>query len=45
MTQNLLRKSLYFNYDRYKKMGTHAFSNDEDILRLHISQWNPSVRL
>jgi len=34
---NLVRKSLYYNYQYYKDMGMHAFSNDEDILQLHIS--------
>ncbi|PON22126.1 hypothetical protein TGAM01_v209000 [Trichoderma gamsii] len=33
---NLVRKALYFNYDRYKKLGEHAFLNEEDILRRHI---------
>ncbi|KAB5585655.1 hypothetical protein GE09DRAFT_1071466 [Coniochaeta sp. 2T2.1] len=34
---NLLRKSLYFNYPRYKALGHHAFKNDDDILQLHVS--------
>ncbi|KAJ0333981.1 hypothetical protein COL5a_000018 [Colletotrichum fioriniae] len=33
---NLVRKSLYYNYDYYKKMGTHAFANEEHIVRLHV---------
>jgi hypothetical protein len=37
--QNLLRKSLYFNYDHYKKLGKHEFINEEPILRPHISTW------
>jgi len=37
-TQNLVRKSVYYNYQYYKDLGTHAFKNDEDILQLHISQ-------
>jgi len=36
--QNLLRKSLYFNYPRYKAMGAHAFKNEDDILQLHVSK-------
>lgn len=36
--QNLVRKALYFNYDRYKELGEHAFLNEEDILRRHISK-------
>jgi len=35
--QNLVRKALYFNYDYYKNQGTHAFTNDDKILRLHVS--------
>ncbi len=35
--QNLVRKSLYYNYEYYKDMGTHAFQNEEHILQLHIS--------
>ena len=35
--QNLVRKSLYYNYQYYKDLGTHAFSNDDEILRLHTS--------
>jgi len=34
---DLLRKSLYFNYPRYKALGTHAFKNDDKILQLHVS--------
>lgn len=34
---NLLRKSLYHNYPYYKKLGMHAFKNDDEILRLHVS--------
>lgn len=41
---NLLRKSLYFNYDRYKKMGHHAFSNEDRILRLHVTHCLDIIR-
>jgi hypothetical protein len=34
--QDLLRKSLYFNYPRYKALGHHAFKNEDDILKLHV---------
>lgn len=34
--QNLVRKSLYYNYDHYKALGMHAFKNEERILRLHV---------
>ncbi|KAM0320152.1 hypothetical protein ACHAPQ_010086 [Fusarium lateritium] len=33
---NMIRKSLYFNYDHYKALGGHAFKNDGDIFRLHL---------
>jgi hypothetical protein len=42
---NLLRKSLYFNYPRYKKMKMHAFKNDDEILRLHVSTYSLSSSL
>lgn len=35
--KNLVRKGLYYNVQYYKDIGTHAFLNDEHILRLHIS--------
>jgi hypothetical protein len=38
--QNLVRKSLYYNYDYYKALGTHAFVNDDAILQLHVCEWN-----
>ncbi|KXJ93484.1 hypothetical protein Micbo1qcDRAFT_232995 [Microdochium bolleyi] len=41
---NLVRKSLYFNYDYYKKMGHHAFSNSEDILHLHVTHCLDTIR-
>ncbi|UQC81636.1 tat pathway signal sequence [Colletotrichum lupini] len=41
---NLVRKSLYYNYDYYKKMGTHAFANEEHIVRLHVSHCLDTIR-
>ncbi|EHK49327.1 hypothetical protein TRIATDRAFT_49480 [Trichoderma atroviride IMI 206040] len=41
---NLVRKALYFNYDRYKELGEHAFLNEEDILRRHITHCLDTVR-
>ncbi|QYT01717.1 hypothetical protein H0G86_008743 [Trichoderma simmonsii] len=41
---NLVRKALYFNYDRYKKLGEHAFVNDDFILRLHVTHCLDTVR-
>ncbi|KZL74637.1 tat pathway signal sequence [Colletotrichum tofieldiae] len=41
---NLLRKSLYYNYDYYKSLGTHAFKNEEHIVRLHVSHCLDTIR-
>ncbi|KAF9877239.1 tat pathway signal sequence [Colletotrichum karsti] len=41
---NLVRKSLYYNYDYYKQMGMHAFANDDHILKLHVSHCLDAVR-
>ncbi|TWU74018.1 hypothetical protein ED733_000992 [Metarhizium rileyi] len=41
---NLLRKSLYFNYDHYKQLGDHEFINKEVILRPHITHCLDAVR-
>ncbi|KAJ4393846.1 hypothetical protein N0V93_003061 [Gnomoniopsis smithogilvyi] len=41
---NLMRKSLYYNYDHYKALGTHAFKNDAHILRLHVSHCLDTLR-
>lgn len=34
----MIRKSLYFNYDHYKALGGHAFKNDGEVFRLHLSK-------
>lgn len=34
---NLLRKSLYHNYDYYHSLGKGAFKNDDDIVYYHTS--------
>jgi hypothetical protein len=39
-----VRKSLYFNFEHYKAMGMHAFQNDDDILRLHVTHCLDTVR-
>ncbi|KAF6807364.1 tat pathway signal sequence [Colletotrichum sojae] len=41
---NLVRKSLYYNYQYYKDMGMHAFKNDDNILKLHVSHCLDTVR-
>ncbi|WYZ38119.1 hypothetical protein EsH8_III_000033 [Colletotrichum jinshuiense] len=33
---NLVRKALFYNYDYYKELGTHAFKNEDHIVRLHV---------
>ncbi|KAL4813771.1 hypothetical protein BDW67DRAFT_177599 [Aspergillus spinulosporus] len=35
--QNLLRQSLYYNYDYYRTRGDGAFRNDDFIVRKHVS--------
>jgi len=34
--QNLLRQSLYYNFDYYHERGEGAFQNPDDILRFHV---------
>lgn len=34
---NLLRKSLYYNFEHYHSLGLGAFKNDDYILRLHVT--------
>ncbi|KAL0943163.1 tat pathway signal sequence [Colletotrichum truncatum] len=41
---NLVRKALFFNYDYYKKLGTHAFKNDDNIVKVHVSHCLDTVR-
>lgn len=41
---NLVRKSVYYNYQYYKDLGTHAFSNDDPILQLHVSHCIDIIR-
>lgn len=43
MLQDLLRKSLYYNYPYYKALGKHAFQNDNDILQLHVCEWSTLI--
>ena len=37
LVQNLIRKSLYYNYPYYKALGMHAFKNNDEILQKHVS--------
>jgi hypothetical protein len=41
---NLVRKGLWYNYEHYRDLGTHAFKNDEAILQLHVSHCLDTVR-
>lgn len=41
---NLVRKSLWYNYDYYKKMKMHAFKNDGEIFRLHVTHCLDTIR-
>ncbi|KAK0725530.1 hypothetical protein B0H67DRAFT_659132 [Lasiosphaeris hirsuta] len=41
---NLVRKALFYNYEYYKKLGTHAFQNDDPIAQLHVSHCLDTVR-
>jgi hypothetical protein len=38
LEQNLLRKSLAWNFEYYQKQGLGPFSNSGDILKFHISK-------
>lgn len=42
---NLLRRSLYFNFDYYHERGEGAFKNDDRILRYHVSKLSLPVLL
>ncbi|KAH8683158.1 hypothetical protein BGZ60DRAFT_367591 [Tricladium varicosporioides] len=41
---NLLRQSLYFNYDHYHKQGKGAFVNEDNIVRLHVTHCLDIIR-
>ncbi|KAF7551987.1 hypothetical protein G7Z17_g4615 [Cylindrodendrum hubeiense] len=41
---NLVRKSLYFNYDHYKAIGTHAFMNEGHAFQLHVTHCLDTIR-
>ncbi|ETN43878.1 uncharacterized protein HMPREF1541_11009 [Cyphellophora europaea CBS 101466] len=34
---NLVRQTLYFNYDYYRALGDGAFKNNDSIVRLHVT--------
>ena len=37
--QNLVRQSLYYNYDYYHSRGEGAFKNDDNIVRHHVCKY------
>ncbi|KAL9945488.1 hypothetical protein D7B24_003272 [Verticillium nonalfalfae] len=41
---NLVRKSLFFNYDYYKALGEHAFENNDKILSHHVTHCLDMIR-
>ncbi|PLB35155.1 oxidase ustYa family protein [Aspergillus candidus] len=41
---NLLRKSLYYNYDYYHDLGQGAFVNDDYIVKRHVSHCMDIIR-
>ncbi|RDW75716.1 hypothetical protein BP5796_06537 [Coleophoma crateriformis] len=41
---NLLRRSLYYNYDYYHDLGVGAFKNDDGIVRYHVSHCLDIIR-
>ncbi|TVY67479.1 Oxidase ustYa [Lachnellula suecica] len=41
---NLLRQSLYFNYDYYKNEGKGAFVNEDNIVRFHVTHCMDIIR-
>lgn len=41
---NLVRKSLYFNYEHYKAIGKHAFENKGDVFQRHVTHCLDTIR-
>jgi hypothetical protein len=41
---NLLRQTLYFNYNYYKSKGEGAFKNDDNIVRFHVTHCMDIIR-
>ncbi|KAG4439094.1 hypothetical protein IFR05_005436 [Cadophora sp. M221] len=41
---NLLRQSLYFNFDYYHARGEGAFKNKDEIIRLHVTHCLDTLR-
>ncbi|KNB04823.1 hypothetical protein FOXG_06833 [Fusarium oxysporum f. sp. lycopersici 4287] len=41
---NLLRKSLWYNYEYYKDLGGTPFKNDGEVFRMHLTVLTPSAK-
>ncbi|KAG0650027.1 Oxidase ustYa [Hyphodiscus hymeniophilus] len=41
---NLVRQSLYYNYDHYREKGEGAFTNDDNIVKHHVSHCLDIIR-
>ncbi|SCO87576.1 uncharacterized protein FRV6_11703 [Fusarium oxysporum] len=41
---NLLRKFLWYKYEYYKDLGGHAFKNDGEVFRMHVTHCLDTVR-
>jgi hypothetical protein len=41
---NLMRQTLYWNYDYYKAKGDGAFKNDDNIVRYHVTHCMDIIR-
>lgn len=44
MWQNLIRQSLYYNYNYYKAKGQGAFKNEDEIVQLHVCELSVAVQ-
>jgi len=43
IVKDLLRKSVFFNYEYYKRQGEGAFAHNDSGLRPHISRSHPEI--
>lgn len=41
--QNVLRQTLYYNYEHYRDLGTGTFKNEEFIVKTHVSKYYPHL--
>jgi len=40
LKQNLMRKALWYNFDYYHKQGLGPFSNNDPVLKAHVSKYH-----